>query len=535
MEEIEQKSILSIFAEFNIETKVQKSPYEHIQCFYTDLADVLVVPGADESIVLRIAPDVKLDSDTAGQVEEIIQTRGYQSRLKFLEYSHASEDGLQILKQISSLAVFSRLDLSQIKKTTPLKSFLMGLLIRRSSLAALNPYTYQGPVTGSRFFGRSEELKTLLLQTGKSFVLSGVRRSGKTSVMMELMRQLRQTSSEMTVFVNFETCQTLSDVPYLILRHLAEELKSGPISLSEWSDNLLRLANSRQWKNPYYLSRLKTTIWGLVSSRQEAHHIRFLFDEYDRVITLEQSHDRVFTKIWRDLAMRAKALGKGQGSSVQFIFAGSRKLYEEILSTSSPFFNIGAEPLLLHNFELDTLNLLVVKPMRELGVEVQDAARIAQVLIEQTGGHPATTQHLLSLVVSDPQVEKVRRVGFEDILRAASRQEFLGLLRNTLDMNVSLTGRFILAQMAIGQRERVNLDSIQGVGRKHSIHFEDSALSNELQDLANSGYLRPLEFAAGQSLYTLAVPVLQRLFSSDDVPNLIQALLAKKLCSPYPK
>lgn len=528
---MEDLSLLKRLERLGIHISPRKSPYEHVGLFVAKLSDILILPGAGDAVLFLLPEDVQLDKDVACQIEEIVQARGYRDRLKILEYGKSDESGLAVINQIPGLAYFSRSDLLQIKKTTPLKSFLTDIVVKRSSLAALNPYTYQGPVTGSRFFGREEELKILRLQTQKSFVLSGVRRSGKTSLMMELRNQLYNASTDLTVFVNFETCQTLADIPYQVLRRLGEELKARP-SLSGWSDNLIRLASSRQWEKSSRLSHLATTLWELIYSREEAHRIRFLFDEYDPVVSLEKTCDRVFTKVWRDLVIRGKTLEKrGTPSYVQFIFAGSRKLYEEILSRSSPFFNIGAECLVLHNFNLDTLGSLVTRPMRELGVEVHDAARIGQVLIEQTGGHPATTQHLLSLVVADPQVERARAIGVEDVLRAASQQEFLGLLRNTLAMNVSPLGRFILAQIALTRKERVNVDFIQGVAKRNSIRFEEHQLNNELQDLANSGYLRALEFAAGQSFYKLAVPAVQRLFSNEDIVDLTHEMISKKLCT----
>lgn len=528
-----EASLLERLEGLGITPKPRTSPYEHILFFVVDLADILVVPGASDAVFFTLSPDVALDSDVAGQLEEIIQARSYSDRIKYVEYFRASEEGLQILRQVPNLAPYSRLELAQLKKTASLKSFLADLLVKRVSLSALNPYTFQGPVTGSRFFGRGEELRTLRLQTGKSFVLSGVRRSGKTSLMMELKRQIRPASGELAVFVNFETCQTAADVPYIVLRRLAEELKMGPSGLSEWSDNLLRLSSSRQWEQSQRLSHLVNSLWDLISSREEAHRIRFFFDEYDKVIVLEQSLDSVFTRAWRDLVMRARAFAKGRGltSFVQFIFAGTRKLYEEMLSPSSPFFNIGAERLLLPNFDLDTLNALVTRPLRELSVEVKDVARVAQVILEKTGGHPATTQHLMSLVVGDQQVEKTRSVGYEDVRRTAAKPEFLGLLRDSLAMNVSPLGRFILAQMVVNRRDRVNVDFIQGVGRRHAIQFDESPLNIELQDLANSGYLRSLDFIAGQSLYRLEVPVIQQVFSSDDVPKLVHEMLAKGVCT----
>ncbi|HXO41856.1 MAG TPA: hypothetical protein VN999_10425, partial [Thermoanaerobaculia bacterium] len=322
---MDSSSLKQLLDGFGLLLKPQTTPYRHISCHLVDLADLLVMPGAESTVVFSLPTGLVLDVDVANQVEEIIQVRSYRDRIKLLEYSQANEEALQLLRQIPLLAVVSSGDLVQLKATTPLSAFLTGHFLKTTSLAALNPYTYQGPVTGSRFFGRQEELRTLKLQTSKSFVLSGVRRSGKTSLMLELERQLRQAPNDLIVFVNFETCQKPKDIPYLILSRLAEEVKAST-RLSEWSDNLLRLASSHQWKESEHFSHLLSTIWKLIYSNEEARRLRFLFDEYDTVIGMERLYNHVFTRIWRDLVMRARSFAKGQNVPVfvQFIFAGTR-------------------------------------------------------------------------------------------------------------------------------------------------------------------------------------------------------------------
>lgn len=529
-------ALKSILERFGINPISLSSPYDHIALMALDLSELLILPGADSVVFFSLPPGIDCDQNIAAQIEEISQILGYRDKLKLLEYSKSTPEGLSALSQITGLASFSRTQLGLLKKTTPLKTFLTNLLVQRSSLAALNPYTHQGPVTGRRFFGREDELRTLLLQSGKSFILSGVRRSGKTSLMLELIRRTQrdQTASEVSVFVNFETCQKITDLPYLVLRRLSDELPASSPALIERKKNLMWLASSPQWEKTNRLSHLAATLWDAISSLEGTHHIRFLFDEYDRAITLELPYDRIFTRVCRDLSMHTKDVsGRGRSftGTLQFIFAGSRKLYEEIVSNSSPLFNIGAERLTLRNFDLATIISLVTRPLKELEVEVHDADSIGQALLELTGGHPATTQHLLSLMLKDPRVERTRSVGREDIHRAARMNEFLGLLRNTLEMNVSPLGRFILAQLAVTRREKVSARFVHGIGQRHSVRFDENMVNVELQDLADSGYLRALEFAAGESTYKLAVPVVQNLFTNDDLRPIVQELLAKRFCT----
>lgn len=532
MEKIETPTVLQLIEQRSlVKLRVSSSQYEYISIYRLDLANFLTLPGSSEAMLFSIRSDVPLNEDAALLLEEIIRSRGYKDRLKLVEYSDATEEGLRIIHQFSRLADFRR---SNFKKTDPLIRDLVDQFAATSSLASLNPYVQQGPVTGSRFFGRDNELSTLRLQTGKSFVISGMRRSGKTSLLMELSRRilLSQEANEIDVFINFETCQSIQSIPYTFLSRLAERLKAASPALSEWSDNLSDLANSRIWKDPKHLPRLENTIWKLVSTQIDASRIRFFFDEYDRVVSLERAYNHVFTRSLRDLVMRSKApISKGRpfNGFLQFTFAGSKKLYEEVLSAGSPFHNL-AERLHLHNFDLNTLTELVGKPLRDIRIEVKDSANVAQALLDITGGHPATAQHLLSLVVEDRSTEATRQIRAEDIRRVANNPMFLVPFKSILEMNLSSLGLFILAQMAINKREKINLDFIRGAGRARRVSFDENRVNIELEDLAESGYLQPFDFAAGHPTYKLAVPMVPKLFSQEDANHLLQILLNDKTC-----
>jgi AAA+ ATPase superfamily predicted ATPase len=49
----------------------------------------------------------------------------------------------------------------------------------------------QTPVTGDEFFNRSEILERLL-STGRNYALSGLRKSGKTSILYEFEKRLKK-------------------------------------------------------------------------------------------------------------------------------------------------------------------------------------------------------------------------------------------------------------------------------------------------------------------------------------------------------
>ena len=51
-------------------------------------------------------------------------------------------------------------------------------------------------MTGSRFFGREFEVRRILQANDSNFAIMGIRRIGKTSLMREVERQLKEQAQE---------------------------------------------------------------------------------------------------------------------------------------------------------------------------------------------------------------------------------------------------------------------------------------------------------------------------------------------------
>ena len=68
------------------------------------------------------------------------------------------------------------------------------------------------PVSGRNFFGREKFIRQLvnIIITGNSFLLLGLRRTGKSSMLAEVMRQVKLYEQEYEVI--FLNCQTYKDI-----------------------------------------------------------------------------------------------------------------------------------------------------------------------------------------------------------------------------------------------------------------------------------------------------------------------------------
>jgi hypothetical protein len=518
-------SLLALFERRDLPLNVSplKSPYSGVSLSRIDLSAHFAFPGSHEIIYIAIEPNKRVDEETFDLIQERVLSYSFGDRPKILEYSLANVEGLALAAQLEPVALLNRAELDALDRQQSIIRYLRKLLARSFPMRTLNPYLFRGPVTGRQFFGRDNEMASLRTQTQRSFVISGVRRSGKTSLMVEAKRRLEAQSEDIVIYVTFENCNSLSDIPRAVLRYLP-------------SEDSRRLANSSRWDHPQNLPQLLTYLLAFINGqRKTARTIRFFFDEYNRVISLERGLGKGgFTSVCREILANLRAGGQGTHNkserdiAVQFAFAGSNLLYDELLSKGSSLHNL-ASKLPLHNFDLRTLTLLITEPLRDLGVKVNDPPRVAQAMLEISGGHPSTSQHLCAILTDHLPVDHAPEVGVEEVQRAGMDTDFLGEFRNTIEKNVSALGRFILTRMAKKPRPRIDAKIIRGDAVAYKIRLDNTMLSLELAGLVESGYLMPAEAGAA---YKMAIPVLRKTCSSFDTDDLISDMLAAGQCAP---
>lgn len=134
----------------------------------------------------------------------------------------------------------------------------------RSSLGDRDLYRTQNPVTGEDFFGRQDMLRnaSAALQSDENIVILGLRRSGKTSVLRELKRQMLARGTIMTMGdLQVLEEKSVGSLAKSIASNLFDDLRDAreaglvvkigdkwghgveDMSLSDLSDRLKRVAN----------------------------------------------------------------------------------------------------------------------------------------------------------------------------------------------------------------------------------------------------------------------------------------------------
>jgi serine/threonine-protein kinase len=96
-------------------------------------------------------------------------------------------------------------------------------------ISAYNLYDQREPVTGERFFGRADLLRDLdrkLAQGSGHVGLFGLRRIGKTSLLLELKERLRKRSDVVPIFLDLERSLAVGHVAFRLGDELAQVLEA---------------------------------------------------------------------------------------------------------------------------------------------------------------------------------------------------------------------------------------------------------------------------------------------------------------------
>lgn len=250
---------------------------------------------------------------------------------------------------------------------------LLDLLVRQVPPTLLAPYEDHRPVTGSRFFGRTQELRRILQGGNTNVAIMGVRRIGKTSLLLELRRRWLRTfdgDSRAVERFLYMDCSPLTDANDFI-REVVRQLNVR---------ELTRLEHQRyEIYFPDFISRM---------ARQHGGPIHFLLDEFDRLLEPTFVQARLLD------ALRAVS---NQGDA-RFVVAGYRKLFQAFSDLNSPMYNF-ARPMRLAAFDRMDSHALILEPMDSLRIRVEPRTQVADRIHALAGGQPNLIQIICSVLL----------------------------------------------------------------------------------------------------------------------------------------
>ncbi len=239
---------------------------------------------------------------------------------------------------------------------------LLDLISTQVPISFLSPYETRAPVTGSRFFGREQEISRILANPDTNQVVLGIRRIGKTSLLRETERIFNEREEFARVFY-LECSDLLSTDDYV--REVVRKLNPRELPRLQMQKYIFFFPN--------FLERM---------SKQFKSKIIFLLDEIDNLVIMQRGD-------WELFRMLRASSNKG---ACQYIIAGFREAMREQYLLDSPFYNF-AQEIRLSEFSRQQARDLIITPMENLRVRLHNQEEIVNRIYDETSGQPNLIQY----------------------------------------------------------------------------------------------------------------------------------------------
>lgn len=324
--------------------------------------------GANEYFSLLIVVPVNdASGNEALEVRNIVANSVYRHDFVVLDYQHLrsiiAQDSSQRLVEI--------------------------ILEQGIELTTLSPYVVRGPVPGGMFFGRERETKSLSqsLRT-TNHALVGGRRIGKSSILHRLNHLLANGLHLNAYYINCEDKFDHTDLLEVLSHDFDVDIDI---------------------RNPLDFRLLVARI----NENHPTRRLAFLMDEIDGLIDFDSKSTKPgqLFKTFRSLSHEG---------ACSFLFSGSRILFEHLHDANSPFFNF-CQDTILRPLDEGSVNEIVVRPMRQLGIDLVDEENLVTEIIGLTNCHPSLVQWVCDrLLKSSP----TRRISIDNLRELANSSDF---------------------------------------------------------------------------------------------------------------
>ena len=303
----------------------------------------------------------------------------------------------------------------------------------RSYIYARDLFYETSPVRGSRFFGRRTLLQSLQddVLNGRVSGLFGLRKAGKTSVLLQLADNLEQMNV-ITVLVDLEAFPSPPDDPVLdilldLRRRLVLALKDKGLPTKQLSE----------LQSAFTIVDFKVALQAILAKLGKSpYRIVMMLDEIeyltpsDKVDIREGAMPSVAQLLG---ALRSVAQ---ESSNFSFILSGLTSAIIEsgrLYGRPNPLFS-WAKPYYLAPFERSEADDLATSLGGRMGIEITTEA--LEALYDASGGHAYLYRNLASTVVAQLPIDvNRRRMIRPDVLRAldAWKQGIAGNVQEMID------------------------------------------------------------------------------------------------------
>lgn len=339
---------------------------------------------------------------------------------------------------------------------------LLDLISAQVPISHLSPYETRAPVTGSRFFGREQEIGRILANPDTNHAILGIRRIGKTSLLREIERLMIERDAEARV-VYLECSDLLSTDDYI--REVVRKLNPRELPRLHLQKYVFFFPN--------FLERM---------SKVFKSKIIFLLDEVDNLVIMQRGD-------WELFRMLRASSNKG---ACQYIMAGFREAMREQYMLDSPFYNF-AQEIRLSEFTRQQAHELIVTPMENLRVRFRNEEEVVNRIYQETAGHPNLIQYYCLILLRRLDQIAKREIAPENLLDVYADEGFTGhlltsFMQNTENREKAVVYAILLSVEDAGSKG-FGLEEIDVILRKGGVLLQQKDVDEACNVLALAGVI----------------------------------------------
>jgi hypothetical protein len=319
-------------------------------------------------------------------IQDVIRENGLGNQITIV----LLEEKRSLLSKLASspldpIVIIGQDDVERILHSNRPSGLLQDLIVEQIPISLLAPYETTAPVTGSRFFGRDLEISRLINNPNTNYLVLGIRRIGKTSLVKEAMlRLLQKKEPPLAIYLDCSDLTNTGDFVREVVRKL-EPRELPRIDMQKYV-----------FYFPNFLERMH-----LKYHRQ----LVFVLDEIDRLVVAQKDDKEVFR-------MLRVSFNEGH---CRYIFAGFRDALHEAHELTSPQYNF-SQPMYLSEFSHQQARHLILKPMESLRIHVSNPEDVVGRIYAETAGYPNLIQYYCMVLIRKIEQEGVREIGIKDLI-----------------------------------------------------------------------------------------------------------------------
>jgi hypothetical protein len=299
---------------------------------------------------------------------------------------------------------------------------LLDLISAQVPISNLAPYETRAPVTGSRFFGREYEISRIVGNPDTNHAILGIRRIGKTSLLRELERILKEAQDPAHI-VYLECSDLLTTDDYI--REVVRKLNPRELPRMHLQRYIFFF--------PDFLERM---------SRASRGKIIFLLDEVDNLVIMQRGN-------WELFRMLRASANKG---ACQYVMAGFREAMREQYLLDSPFYNF-AQEIRLSEFSRRQAQELILTPMENLRVRIRNKEEVVSRIYEETAGQPNLIQYYCTILLRHLDQSRKREIGPESLIDVYADEGFKSHLLTSFMANTQNREKALVYAMLMASEE----------------------------------------------------------------------------------